>query len=65
MSLRLRIPSKIALLSFFVFLIQCSMGEQNRWRGSVEREGDATVIKNPSTPQFRRAVVEFKEDFTI
>jgi hypothetical protein len=65
MSLRLRIPSKIALLSVFMFLIQCHMDEQNRWRGSVERGGDATVIKNPSTPQFRRAVVEFKEDFTI
>ena len=38
---------------------------QAKWKGSIVKEGDVTVVKNPKEPLYRTPVLELKEDLSI
>jgi hypothetical protein len=38
---------------------------QPRWKGTIAKEGDVTVVKNPREPLYKIPVVELKEDLSI
>jgi len=49
------------LLMFLAFLA-CT---QPSWKGTIAKEGDVTVIKNPKEPIYKTPVLELKEDLSI
>jgi len=38
---------------------------QAKWKGTIVREGDVTVVKNPKEPLYKTPVLELKEDLSI
>jgi hypothetical protein len=52
----------ISLSFFFTALAQTRPIE---WQGSISRENGVEVVRNPSTPLYRDAVLELQEEFTI
>ena len=38
---------------------------QAKWRGTVVKEGDITVIKNPKEPIYKTPILELKEDLSL
>jgi hypothetical protein len=38
---------------------------QVKWKGTVVKEGDVTVVKNPKEPLYKTPVLELKEDLSI
>ncbi len=38
---------------------------QIRWKGSVVKEGDVTIIKNPKEPIYKGSILELKEDLSL
>ncbi|MCJ7486123.1 MAG: 6-bladed beta-propeller [Candidatus Aminicenantes bacterium] len=50
------------MLLMFLAFFACT---QPRWKGTIAKEGDVTVIKNPREPLYKIPVVELKEDLSI
>ena len=38
---------------------------QAQWKGTIVKEGDVTVVKNPKEPLYKTPVLELKEDLSI
>lgn len=38
---------------------------QDKWKGTVVKEGDVTVVRNPKEPLYKTPVLELKEDFSL
>jgi 6-bladed beta-propeller len=38
---------------------------QAQWKGSIVKEGDVTVVKNPKEPLYKSPVLELREDLSI
>jgi len=38
---------------------------QAKWKGTIVKEGDVTVVKNPKEPLYKTPVLELKEDLSI
>jgi len=38
---------------------------QVKWKGSVVKEGDVTVVRNPKEPLYKTSVLELKEDLSL
>ena len=51
------------MLLVFTMLQGCST--QAKWKGSVVKEGDITVIKNPKEPIYKTPILELKEDLSL
>jgi hypothetical protein len=52
----------LALLSF---LTTPAAAGQDKWKGTVVKEGDVTVVKNPKEPLYKTPVIELKEDLSL
>ena len=50
------------MLLMFLAFFACT---QPRWKGTIVKEGEVTVIKNPREPLYKIPVVELKEDLSI
>ena len=48
-----------------IFLAAAAASAQPQWKGTVLKEGDATVVKNPKEPLYKTPVLELKEDLSI
>ncbi len=55
----------ICALCYILFVFEYCTDKGNAWRGSVEAEGQVTVIKNPSIGIFPTNIVELQEDYLI
>ena len=51
------------LLAFMVAAVVLSA--QIKWKGTVVKEGDVTVVKNPKEPLYKTPVLELKEDLSL
>lgn len=51
------------MLLVFLTLQGCST--QAKWKGSVVKDGDITVIKNPKEPIYETPILELKEDLSL
>ena len=39
--------------------------QKPQWKGSITKEGDITVVKNPKEPMFREPIITLKEELTM
>jgi hypothetical protein len=51
-----------ALLIFLVIGAGCA---QDKWKGTIIKEGDVTIVKNPREPLSKTPVLELEEDLSI
>ncbi len=51
-----------ALLVFLAIGAGCS---RDTWKGTIVKDGDVTIVKNPKEPLFTTPVLELKEDLSI
>lgn len=60
---------KIPLLLSLVLLVSTfslSRGEQKpQWKGSITKEGDVVVVKNPKEPLYKGNILAFKEELSF
>ncbi|HUT08581.1 MAG TPA: 6-bladed beta-propeller, partial [Candidatus Latescibacteria bacterium] len=52
----------LALLSFLTAL---TASGQDKWKGTIVKEGDVTLVKNPKEPLYKTPVLELKEDLSL
>lgn len=52
-------------LLFFTFSIISPLISQVEWKGTVIKEGDVTVIKNPKDPLHKIPILELNEDLSL
>jgi hypothetical protein len=52
----------VVLLSFLVTEAGCT---QDKWKGTIVKEGDVTVVKNPKEPLHQTPLLELEEDLSI
>lgn len=52
-------------LGLLVFLTAAAASSQVKWKGSVVKEGDMTVVRNPKEPLYKTPVLELKEDLSL
>jgi hypothetical protein len=38
---------------------------QDKWKGSIVKEGNVTIVKNPKEPMYRTPILELKEELSI
>ena len=53
-----------------ILIVLCALANppafaQDKWKGTVVREGDVTVVRNPKEPLFKTPVLELKEELSI
>jgi hypothetical protein len=51
-----------ALLIFLVAGAGCS---RDAWRGTIAKEGDVTVVRNPKEPLYKTPILELKEELSL
>lgn len=44
---------------------KAAAADEPQWRGTIVKEGDVTVVRNPREPQYKIPALELKEDFTL
>ena len=49
----------------FVISVKFVFAGQTQWKGSITKEGDVTIVKNPKEPMFKRDILTLKEDFVL
>jgi hypothetical protein len=52
----------VALLIFLTAAAPCA---QDKWKGSIVKEGDVIVVKNPKEPLYKTPFLELKEDLSL
>jgi hypothetical protein len=52
-------------LALMAFLTAPAASGQDKWKGTVVKEGDITVVKNPKEPLYKTPAIELKEDLTL
>jgi hypothetical protein len=52
-------------LALLTFLTAPAAAGQDKWKGTVVKEGDVTVVKNPKEPLYKTPVIELKEDLSL
>lgn len=56
-----------SILGFLVLILSVHTRAQSqpKWEGSIIKEGDVTVVKNPHEPIFRTPILELEEDLSL
>ena len=52
-------------LALLAFMTAAEASAQVKWKGSVVKEGDMTVVRNPKEPLYKTPVLELKEDLSL
>ena len=52
-------------LALLAFQAAAAASGQDKWKGTVVKEGDVTVVKNPKEPLYKTPVLELKEDLSL
>jgi len=52
----------VVLLSFLVTEAGCT---QDKWKGTIVKEGDVTVVRNPKEPLYKTPVLELEEELSL
>lgn len=58
-------PLAIALPILALFLPPVAVSAQPKWKGTIVKEGDVTIVKNPKEPIYRTPILELKEELSI
>ena len=49
-------------LTLLAFLTAAAASGQDKWKGTIVKEGEVTVVRNPKEPLYKIPVLELKED---
>ena len=54
-------------IGLFILIVSITLmaAPQAKWRGTVVKEGDVTVVRNPKEPLYKTPVLELKEDLSL
>lgn len=55
----------IVCLAFLIMSTPSPARSQAEWKGTVVKEGDVTIVKNPKEPLYKTPVLELKEDLSL
>jgi len=58
-------PRVILLAAGMILLFGTVLKAQVKWKGTIVKEGDVTVIKNPMEPLYKTPVLELTEDLSL
>ena len=65
----IRHPRRVLLIGLaitvFVASAAATASAQAKWKGTIVKEGDVTIVKNPKEPLYTTPVLELKEDLSI
>ena len=61
----MRINKGFIRVSFLLLLSLTTAVAQVKWKGTVVKEGDVTVVRNPKEPLYKTPVLELKEDLSL
>lgn len=62
---KLRIQFPILGLLIWISSLAARVQPQPRWKGSIVKEGDIIVIKNPKEPIYQTPILELEEDLSL
>ena len=57
--------SHIVFLMFLVILLPSLAKPQEKWMGSIKKDGDITVVSNPREPLYKTPILELREDLSL
>jgi hypothetical protein len=49
----------------FIISVKFVFSAQPQWKGTITKEGDVVVVKNPKEPMFKGDILKLKEDFVL
>ena len=52
-------------LALLAFLTAPAAAGQDKWKGTIVKEGNVNVVKNPKEPLYKTSVIELKEDLSL
>ena len=55
----------IVCFMLFAFMAPLSASAQAKWKGTVVKEGNVTIVKNPKEPIYKTPILELKEDLSL
>jgi hypothetical protein len=55
----------VACLGIAAFIAFEAAAPQAKWKGTVIKEGDVTVVKNPKEPLYQTPILELKEELSL
>lgn len=56
---------KVVVVIILLINIPLSAKQKPQWKGTITKEGDVMVIKNPKEPIYKKPILSLKEDFMI
>jgi hypothetical protein len=56
---------ELIIVFFLSVLAFATAAAQEKWKGTIVKEGDVTVVRNPREPIYMTPVLEFKEELSI
>jgi hypothetical protein len=63
--LRMKKRKGLVIATFLLLLAFTIAAAQDKWKGTVVKEDDVTVVRNPREPIYRTPVLELKEDMSL
>jgi len=57
--------SKGLVIATFLLLLAFMAAAQVKWKGTVAKEGDVTVVRNPKEPLYNTPILELKEELSL
>jgi hypothetical protein len=61
----MRKSRRLVIASFLLLLAFIAATAQVKWKGTIVKEGDVTVIRNPKEPLYKTPILEFQEDLSL
>ena len=55
----------VLITALVIFLAVGAGCSRDTWKGTIVKEGDVTIVKNPREPLYKTPVLELKEDLSI
>lgn len=55
----------VVYLALLTLLASQPASAQDKWKGSIVKEGDVTIVKNPKEPIYNTPILELKEELSI
>jgi len=55
----------IALFLFFFISAEPKENQKPEWKGTIAKEGEVTVVKNPKEPMYKEPILSIREDWVI
>jgi len=55
----------VVYFAFLTLIVSQPAAAQDKWKGSIVKEGDITIVKNPRAPIYRGPILKLEEELSI